>query len=104
MSYYRQHIFFCTNRKADGRKCCNDAEAKEICAYAKSRLKAAGLAGKNGVRVSSSGCMGRCSVGPALVIYPEQVWYTYKSEADIDEILVSHIENGQTVNRLLLSG
>jgi (2Fe-2S) ferredoxin len=34
------------------------------------------------------------------VVYPEGVWYTYIDEADIDEIVDSHLVNGQHVDRL----
>jgi ferredoxin-NADP reductase/(2Fe-2S) ferredoxin len=37
-----------------------------------------------------------------MVIYPEGVWYTYNSEADIDEILQCHVLGGERVERLLL--
>jgi (2Fe-2S) ferredoxin len=35
------------------------------------------------------------------VVYPEGVWYTYVDKADIDEIVVSHLKNGQVVERLV---
>ena len=35
-----------------------------------------------------------------LVIYPEGVWYQYQTEADIDEIIESHLQNGKIVERL----
>ena len=104
MTYYKKHIFLCTNEKIDGRKCCNAAGATPVYLYLQSKIKAMGLSGKGGIRVSSSGCMGRCLSGPVMVIYPEQVWYTYKTNADIDEILLSHIKRAQVVKRLLVTG
>ena len=68
----------------------------------KSRVKAAGLAGPGGVRVNKSGCLDRCAGGPVAVVYPEAVWYTYVDQQDIDEIVESHLKNGQVVERLLL--
>ena len=35
------------------------------------------------------------------VVYPEAVWYTYVDADDIDEIVESHLKNGQVVKRLL---
>ena len=35
-------------------------------------------------------------------IYPEGTWYTFIDEADIDEIIQSHIINGTKVERLEL--
>jgi len=76
VSYYRRHIFFCTNLREDGRPCCQDAGAAEARAYAKQRIKDLGLAGEGGVRVNTSGCLDRCAEGPVAVVYPEGVWYT----------------------------
>lgn len=53
-------------------------------------------------RVNSSKCLDRCELGPTMVIYPEGVWYTYRSEADIDEILQTHLIGGGRVERLML--
>ena len=36
------------------------------------------------------------------VVYPEAVWYTFVDNADIDEIVTSHLKNGQVVERLLV--
>jgi (2Fe-2S) ferredoxin len=32
----------------------------------------------------------------------EEVWYTYASRADIDEIVESHLKNGVVVDRLTI--
>lgn len=61
-----------------------------------------GLIGEAQYRVNKSGCLGRCELGPVLVVYPDGVWYTYESTADIDEIIESHLLNGQIVSRLLV--
>jgi len=37
------------------------------------------------------------------VVYPDATWYTYVDEADIDEIVESHLVRGEIVERLLLS-
>ena len=42
-----------------------------------------------------------CAAGPVAVVYPEAVWYSYVDTADIDEIVESHLKNGQVVERLL---
>jgi (2Fe-2S) ferredoxin len=64
-------------------------------------VKAAGLAGPGKVRVNKAGCLDRCSAGPVAVVYPEGVWYSYVDAQDIDEIVESHLKNGQVVTRLL---
>lgn len=102
MNHYAKHIFICVNQRDNGKQCCQDAGAADICAHLKTRVKALGLSGKNNIRVSSAGCMGRCAQGPTLVIYPEGIWYTYKNIEDIEEILTNHLQHGQQVERLLL--
>jgi (2Fe-2S) ferredoxin len=47
--------------------------------------------------------MERCEMGPTMVIYPEGVWYTYRTKEDIDEILQSHLIEGKRVHRLMLA-
>jgi hypothetical protein len=39
MSYYQHHVFFCTNQREGGAKCCNDLGAQELRDYAKQRIK-----------------------------------------------------------------
>ena len=99
MSYYKRHIFFCTNNRQDNKKCCNGAGAEEYCYYAKTKTKDLKLE-RDDVRVNFSGCLGRCAEGPVLVIYPDSVWYTYSNKEDIDEIFSSHIQNNLIVKRL----
>lgn len=102
MSFYKNHVFFCTNQRTDGRACCQDHDAQRLRDYAKSKVKELGLAGKGKVRVSNAGCLDRCAEGPTIVVYPEAIWYTYKNEADIDEIVQEHLQNGHIVERLKL--
>ncbi len=66
------------------------------------KLLALDLYGPGKFRVSKSGCLGRCSVGPSLVIYPEGLWYTYTSFADLDEIIATYLVAGDVVERLLI--
>ncbi len=100
MSYFRYHVFFCTNQRTDGRECCQDCNAQAMRDYAKARTKELGLNGKGGVRINSAGCLDRCSEGPVMVIYPEGTWYSYVDKEDIDEILSKHLQEGEIVTRL----
>jgi (2Fe-2S) ferredoxin len=38
-----------------------------------------------------------------VVVYPEGVWYTVKTDADVTEIMERHIIKGEVVTRLLMS-
>ena len=100
MSYYEKHVFFCTNQRDDGQPCCADHDAQAMRDYAKGRIKKLDLNGPGKVRINSAGCLDRCGEGPVLVVYPEAVWYTYVDQADIDEIVDSHLVGNQVVERL----
>jgi (2Fe-2S) ferredoxin len=102
--YYQRHIFFCTNDRGTGaeRPSCNQCGSVNLRDYAKNRIKALGMSGEGKVRVNKAGCLDRCEQGPVCVVYPEGVWYTYIDEEDVDEIIDSHVKNGQVVERLRL--
>ncbi len=99
-SYYERHIFFCLNDRAGGEDCCARHQAQEAFDRCKAQVKAAGLAGAGKVRVNKAGCLDRCAGGPVAVVYPEAVWYSYVDLSDIDEIVESHLKNGEVVERL----
>ncbi|MBT9507884.1 (2Fe-2S) ferredoxin domain-containing protein [Rhodoferax sp.] len=99
-SYYERHIFFCLNERKNGEECCAQHRAQAGFDRCKIQIKAAGLAGPGKVRVNKAGCLDRCAAGPVAVVYPEAVWYTYVDDHDIDEIVESHLKNGQVVERL----
>lgn len=101
-SYFQRHIFFCLNERDNGEACCAQHRAQDAFDRCKSQVKAAGLSGPGQVRVNKAGCLDRCAAGPVAVVYPEAVWYTYVDNDDIDEIVESHLKNGQVVERLLV--
>ncbi len=100
MSYYKYHVFFCTNLRENGALCCQRFDAQAMRDHAKQRCKALGIAGAGKVRINSAGCMDRCKEGPVLVVYPEGTWYSYRDQSDIDEIIDEHLVNGRVVERL----
>lgn len=102
MSYYKHHIFFCLNQRSGGEASCGDHDAQASFDHCKKRVKAAGLSGPGGVRVNKAGCLDRCAGGPVAVVYPEETWYTFLDKHDIEEIVESHLKNGQVVERLVL--
>lgn len=102
MSYFKHHVFFCTNQRDNGETSCNQFCATDVHAYAKKRIKELGLSGAGRVRMNKAGCLDRCEEGPVLVVYPEGIWYTYVDQTDVDEIIEQHIQGGQIVERLRL--
>jgi (2Fe-2S) ferredoxin len=63
-------------------------------------VKELDLSGPGKVRINVAGCLDRCEEGPVIVVYPEEVWYTYVDQHDIDEIIDEHLVKGKVVERL----
>lgn len=99
--HYRAHIFCCVNQREPDhpRSCCAARGSVPLHKYMKQRAKELEI---QNIRVNQSGCLERCELGPAMVIYPEGVWYTYQTPEDVDEILTRHVVAGQRVERLML--
>lgn len=102
MAHYTRHIFICTNQKIPGKTCCANRGGEPFFEHMKKRLVELGIHGPDKIRVSKSGCLGRCSQGPCMVIYPEGLWYTYTSFEDIDDIIEQYLMQNKRVNRLLI--
>jgi (2Fe-2S) ferredoxin len=100
--YFALHGFLCTNRRPDDhpRGSCAGRGSEALRDYLKAKVKELGLG--RGNRFQQAGCLDRCELGPVMVIYPEGVWYAVRTPADIDEILISHMQGGTPVERLKL--
>ena len=98
---YQRHVFICTNRRPDDspKGSCAAKGSEELPPLFKRACDAHNI--KN-VRINKAGCLDSCERGCSVVIYPEGVWYTFKSQSDIDEILETHLKNGGRVERLML--
>ena len=99
--YYQTHVFCCVNERPEGhpRGCCKGKGSEKLRNYLKARAKELGL---NDMRINQSGCLDRCELGPTMVIYPEGVWYSYRTTEDAEEILQRHLIKGERVERLML--
>lgn len=102
MSYFNHHLFFCTNRRDDGRQSCGPLGGDNARDYVKRRCKELEIHDVGQVRANATGCLARCELGPVLVIYPEETWYTYVDREDLEEIIQEHLLNGRVVERLRL--
>ena len=100
MTYFKRHVFFCTNQRTNGEACCQNHGANDMRAYAKEQMKKLLPKAVGRMRINSAGCLDRCELGPVLVVYPEAVWYTYVDKEDIDEIINEHLLHGRVVERL----
>jgi nitrite reductase/ring-hydroxylating ferredoxin subunit/(2Fe-2S) ferredoxin len=92
MGQYDCHVFVCTS----GETCPGQGDTEK---YVKVLRDGARQAGKQ-VRVNKAGCFSQCGLGPMLVVYPDDVWYSGVQESDLQEILTEHIVGGRPVERL----
>jgi len=98
---FRCHLFWCGHERDDPTQpSCGKRESWNIGQKMKQAMRERGL--QNEVAVTKSGCLGQCSSGPAMLVYPEGVWYAVPSIEDAMEILDSHLEKGQIVERLVI--
>ena len=103
MAPFDRHLFICCNqRPPDHPRGCCDPEATE--ALQKAFKKALAERGLNRrIRANKAGCLDQCEHGPNVVVYPDAVWYANVTEADIAEIIDSHLVGGRPVERLRMA-
>lgn len=101
----RRHVFVCNG------KSCSAVGSAEVKAEFERILESKGLRqgkeskGRNPmgeVVLTDCGSVGFCSIGTAVLVYPEGVWYGQVEATDVAEIISEHIENGRVVERLAL--
>jgi (2Fe-2S) ferredoxin len=98
---YKHHVFACHTQRPPGhpRGSCGASGAQPLWDRMSKALEAGRL---TDIGFTASGCMGFCSAGPLMVVYPEGVWYRPTTTEDIDEIVESHFKHGKRVDRLVM--
>jgi (2Fe-2S) ferredoxin len=101
----RHHVFVCTG------KSCSSRDSAEVLQAFESELKERGLLfgreakGKNprgSIVVTECASVGFCSIGPAVMVYPDGVWYAQVRSSDVAEIVDEHLVHDRVVSRLAL--
>ena len=77
---------------------CTSSKSPQILENFKNIIKEKGI--KN-VRVIKTGCFGLCAKGPIVIIRPEDTFYAGVTPDDCEEIIQTHIVEGNKVERLL---
>lgn len=90
---YEQYILVC------GGTGCNASASAEIIRRLEQAINLHGLDKR--VKVVRTGCFGFCEQGPIVKIVPDNTFYVHVSPDDADEIIESHIIDGQRIERLL---
>src|SRR5687767_11709019 len=101
----KRHVFVCTG------KSCSQVGAAEVKSEFERILESEGIRqgkeskGRNPmgeVVLTECGSVGFCSIGVAVLVYPEGVWYGQVQPEDVAEIVDEHLEKGNVVERLAL--
>ena len=98
-----KHVFICTQSRPPGhpRSSCGDHGCGAVYDEFLWQLQQRNLFNK--VQVTATGCMGPCSEGPNVLVYPEGVMYARVGKDDVAEIYDEHLEQGRPVERLLMT-
>jgi len=96
----QRQVLVCT-----GKSCAANGSEAVLEAF-RARLLEEGLlyckANREGeVQCLQCGSVGFCAIGPAVLVYPDGVWYAHVGLADVAEIVDSHLKEGVPVERLV---
>ena len=54
------------------------------------------------ILLTDCGSVGFCSIGAAVLVYPQGIWYAQVRPSDVVEIIEKHLLGGEVVDRLAL--
>ena len=90
MEPYAHHVLVCT-----GGFCAPNRAGRALYSALPALLDRAGLLfGPNRVKRGEVPCLGVCSQGPIVVVYPEGVWYSQVSMPLLERIVTEHLRDG----------
>ena len=96
---FKKHVFVC-----NGEACTRNGSAAVKARFVE-ELKARGLLRKKAIKgdfmCTDCSSVGFCDIGPAVLVYPDGIWYAHVQPEDVHEIIESHLIGGRPVERLI---
>jgi len=97
MAPYSRHVLVCT-----GNFCSPDRRGRQIYSLLPELLEREDLLfGPDRVKRGETPCLGVCSNGPIVVVYPEGIWYAEVTPALLERIVVEHLKHGRPVEEAI---
>jgi (2Fe-2S) ferredoxin len=81
---YERQIFVCTNDRHGEKPSCGDQNGEAVFKELRRIAKEKGLHPR--FRVAQAKCLGKCSNGVHIMVYPQGVWYSGVTMADAEAI------------------
>ena len=91
---YQRHVLLCAGKH------CDPGGERALWRYFKEALDRKGVGGAR-VRANRAGCLGVCTQGAIMCVYPEAVWYCAVDEEAVDRIIDQHLIGGEVVESLV---
>lgn len=101
----RYHVFVCTGKSCSAVASAEVKEAFDRELRSREILFGKASKGKNpqgSVVLTECASVGFCTIGAAVMVYPDGIWYAQVRAEDVPEIVEQHIMNGRIVERLAL--